>query len=114
MNYNEYVAALIDNFWVYAEQEFGNHPELLERSNRDERRPPKFTKLAAENNLLCPPNASDSIQQAIRGAVPSKKRHPHFARARKALAEKLLSTPRSFAEGANDDTKKRYKATGAG
>ncbi len=92
MNYNEYVAALIDNLWAYAEQEFGDRLELLERSHRDERRPPKFKKLAADHNLLCPPNASESIQQAIRGAVPAKKRHQHFAsmRSSQALAQSVF------------------------
>ena len=33
---------------------------------------------------------------------------------RKKLAEQLLSAPRSFEEGANDATKKRFKSTGAG
>ncbi len=33
---------------------------------------------------------------------------------RKKLAEKLFNAPRSFEEGANDDTKKRFKSTGDG
>ncbi len=33
---------------------------------------------------------------------------------RRKLAEQLLSAPRSFEEGANDDTRKRFKSTGAG
>ena len=33
---------------------------------------------------------------------------------RRKLAERLLSAPRNFTEGANDATKKRFKSTGAG
>ncbi len=68
MNHNEYVAALIDNLWAYAEQEFGDRLELLERSHRDERRPPKIKK------------------DERRGAVPAKKRHQHFASMRSSQA----------------------------
>jgi hypothetical protein len=33
---------------------------------------------------------------------------------RRKLAERLLTAPRSFEEGASDDTKKRFGSTGAG
>ncbi len=33
---------------------------------------------------------------------------------RRKLAERLLDTPRSFEEGANEATKKRFKSTGDG
>ncbi len=77
MNYDEYVAALIDKFWAYAEQEFGNRPKLLERFDREEPRPPKFTKQAADNNLLYPPKASDSVQQACRVVNVEIRYHDH-------------------------------------
>ena len=92
LDHDGYVAALISQFWDYAEREFGERSHLLERLERDARRPPVFTQATADDNLLYPPNANISVRKAIIGAVPARERHPYFGsmRSSQALAQSLF------------------------
>ena len=90
--YDDYLSAVVDRFWVYAEREFGDRPELLKRPERSANRPPEFVVGAAEHNLLYPPNAEPRVRQAIVTSLPTSKRHRHFASMRSlagARAERL-------------------------
>ena len=40
--YDDYLSAVVDHFWDYAEHEFGDRPQLFERSDRSPNRPPVF------------------------------------------------------------------------
>ena len=90
--YDDYVSAVVDHFWDYAEHEFGDRPQLFERSDRSPNRPPVFVGGAAEHNVLYPPHAEPNVRQTHRhqrahlGATPPLRQHAEFAGAR---AERL-------------------------
>ena len=92
--YDDYLSAVVDRFWVYAEREFGDRPELLKRPERSANRPPEFVVGAAEHNLLYPPNAELRVRQAIVTSLPTSKRHCHFAsmRSSQALAQSVFGS----------------------
>ncbi len=88
--YDDYLSAVVDRFWDYAEREFGDRPELLQRSER----PPEFVAGAAEHNLLYPPSAESRVRQAIVTSLPTSKRHGRFAsmRSSQALAQSVFGS----------------------
>ena len=92
--YDDYVSAVVDHFWDYAEHEFGDRPQLFERSDRSPKRPPVFVSEAAEQNVLYPPHAAPTVRQAIVTSVPAAERHRHFAsmRSSQALAQSIFGS----------------------
>ena len=92
--YDDYVSAVVDHFWDYAEHEFGDRPQLFERSDRSPTRPPVFVGGAAEHNVLYPPHAEPTVRQAIVTSVPTSERHRHFAsmRSSQALAQGVFGS----------------------
>ena len=92
--YHGYVSAVVHRFWDYAEREFGDRPELFERSERSAKRPPVFVAGAAEHNLLYPPCAEPKVHQAIVASLPPSVRHPKFVsmRSSQALAQSVFGS----------------------
>ena len=92
--YDDYVSAVVDHFWDYAEHEFGDRPQLFERSDRSPNRPPVFVGGAAEHNVLYPPHAEPNVRQTIVTSVPTSERHRHFAsmRSSQALAQSIFGS----------------------
>ena len=92
--YDDYVSAVVDHFWDYAEHEFGDRPQLFERSDRSPNRPPVFVGGAAEHNVLYPPHAEPNVRQTIVTSVPTSERHRHFAsmRSSQALAQSVFGS----------------------
>ena len=92
--YNDYLSAVVDRFWAYAEREFGDRPELFERSERSPKRSPVFGVGAAEHNLLYPPRAEPKLRHAIVTSLPTSERHRHFAsmRGSQALAQSVFGS----------------------
>ena len=84
--YDDYLSAVVDRFWDYAEHEFADRPELFERSERSPNRPPVFVVGAAEHNLLYPPSAEPKVRQTIVTSLPTSERHRHFASMRSSQA----------------------------
>jgi len=84
--YDDYLSAVVDRFWGYAEREFGDRPELFETSERSPKRPPVFVVGAAEHNLLYPPGAEPRVRQSIVTSLPTLGRHRHFASMRSSQA----------------------------
>ena len=92
--YDDYLSAVVDRLWNYAEHEFGDRPQLFEKSERSPNRPPVFVVGAAEHNLLYPPGAEPNVRQAIVTSVPTSERHRHFAslRSSQALAQSVFGS----------------------
>ena len=92
--YDDYLSAVVHRFWDYAEREFGDRPELFDRSERSPNRSPVFVGGAAEHNLLYPPSAEPNVRQAIVASVPTSERHRHFAsmRSSQALAQSVFGS----------------------
>ena len=92
--YNDYLSAVVDRFWAYAEREFGDRPELFERSERSPKRSPVFGVGAAEHNLLYPPRAEPKLRHAIVTSLHTSERHRHFAsmRSSQALAQSVFGS----------------------
>ena len=92
--YDDYLSAVVDRLWNYAEHEFGDRPQLFEKSERSPNRPPVFVVGAAEHNLLYPPSAEPNVRQAIVTSVPTSERHRHFAslRSSQALAQGVFGS----------------------
>ena len=92
--YDDYVSAVVDHFWDYAEHEFGDRPQLFERSDRSPNRPPVFVGGAAEHNVLYPPHAEPNVRQTVVTSVPTSERHRHFAsmRSSQALAQSVFGS----------------------
>ena len=92
--YDDYLSAVVDHFWDYAEHEFGDRPQLFERSDRSPNRPPVFVGGAAEHNVLYPPHAEPNVRQTIVTSVPTSERHRHFAsmRSSQALAQSVFGS----------------------
>ena len=92
--YDDYLLAVVDHFWDYAEHEFGDRPQIFERSERSPHRSPVFVGGAAEYNVLYPPNAEPNVRQAIVASVPTSERHRHFAsmRSSQALAQSIFGS----------------------
>ena len=92
--YDDYLSAIVDRFWNYAEREFGDRPELFDRSERSPSRSPVFVVGATEHNLLYPPRAEPRVRQAIATSLPTSERHRHFAsmRSSQALAQSVFGS----------------------
>ena len=88
----DYLSAVVHRLWDYAEREFGDRPELFDRSERSTRRPPKFVAGASEHNLLLPP--SEPVRQTIVTSLPACERHPQFGsmRSSQALAQSVFGS----------------------
>ena len=69
------LSAVVHRLWDYAEREFGDGPELFDRSERSTRRPPKFVAGASEHNLLLPPSP-EPVRQTIVTSLPACERQP--------------------------------------
>ena len=68
--YDDYVSAVVDHFWDYAEHEFGDRPQLFERSARSPHRSPVFVGGAAEHNVLAGfKGSSQHVLAGVRVAV---------------------------------------------
>ena len=100
--YDDYVSAVVDHCWDYAEHEFGDRPQLFERSDRSPNRPPVFVSGAAEHNVLYPPHAEPTVRQTIVTSVPTSARHRHFAsmRSSQALAQSVFGSLAALARRA--------------
>ena len=92
--YDDYLSAVVDRFWDYADREFGDRLELFKRSERSPSRSPEFAVGAAEHNLLYPPSAEPRVRQTIVTSLPPSERHRHFAsmRSSQALAQSVFGS----------------------
>ena len=90
---NDFLSALIQQFWDYAEAEFSGEMELLDSNKRNPQRPPVFRKRNASNNILISPNADEDSRSAIVSTLPIKERHRHFGsmRSSQALAQSVFA-----------------------
>ena len=90
--YTDYISALIQQFWDYAETELEGEKELLESDQRNPRRPPVFQKSFAAKNILVSLDADEESRNAIVSTLPPNERHRHFAsmRSSQALAQSVF------------------------
>lgn len=91
-SHDSYVTAIIGRLWDFAEGNFGENMEVLERPSRSTRRPPVFVRGAVQPNLLYPPDGGPALRQAILGVLPASARHRHFGstRSSQALAQSVF------------------------
>ncbi len=90
--YNDYISALIQRFWDYAEAESMGEKDLLDSDKRNPQRPPVFRKSSASHNLLISPVADEESRKAIVSTLATKERHRHFGsmRSSQALAQSVF------------------------
>jgi hypothetical protein len=91
-NYDDYIKALIRQFWDYAEAELIVSRGLLDSDERNPRRPPVFQKWNASKNVLISPDADEESTKAILSTLAANERHQHFAsmRSSQALAQSVF------------------------
>ena len=92
--YSDYMSAVADRFWDYAEHEFGDRTELFDRSERSPTRSPVLGVGAAEHNVIYPPRTEPKVLHAIVTSLPIRERHRHFAsmRSSQALAQNVFGS----------------------
>jgi len=90
--YNDYISALIQRFWDYAESDLISEKGLLDSDDRNPRRPPVFRKSSACHNILISPDADEESRKAIVSTIAAKERHRHFGsmRSSQALAQSVF------------------------
>lgn len=94
MLYDAYISGLRARFWQYRQEvfeELDHHFDRVISSGHD--RMPVFKRVHEDENVLVGPGASREEQQAVRIALPPRKRHRHFAsmRSSQALAQTVFA-----------------------
>lgn len=73
-----YRDAMVDRFWRYQKEAFRDHPEIFERSDMGDGRPPVFLRHAAEYNVLMAPGVSGADRSRLLREIPPRERHRWF------------------------------------
>jgi hypothetical protein len=75
---SDYRKAMVDRFWRYQKEAFRDRPEIFERPDMGDGRPPVFLRHAAESNVLMAPDISKEDRSRLLREIPPRERHRWF------------------------------------
>ena len=73
-----YRDAMVARFWRYQKEAFRDRPEIFERPDMGDGRPPVFLRHAAESNVLMAPDISGEDRSRLLREIPPRERHRWF------------------------------------
>jgi hypothetical protein len=73
-----YRDAMVARFWRYQKDAFRDRPEIFERPDMGDGRPPVFLRHAAEHNVLMAPDISREERNRLLRDIPPRERHRWF------------------------------------
>jgi hypothetical protein len=69
---------MVDRFWKYHKEIIRNRPEIFERPDIGDGRPPVFLHHAVESNVLMAPDILESDRARLMDYIPMRERHRWF------------------------------------
>jgi len=89
---SDYLGDLFAGFWKYSRDTFGDADYFDRLPSDTDKRPPVFTPLYRDKNVLLRPGGPPVEHSAVLRALPRGKRHRHFAsmRSSQALAQSVF------------------------